>query len=112
MMERSITTAPQPDTGSGTPSTRMKIGAAPVSWGVFELGTDVEAPPAASIFEDMQACGYSGTESGPPGYLGDADAARRLLETHELALAGVFIPYPFAQGRFGEEERRHLVAAL
>jgi inosose dehydratase len=90
----------------------MRIGAAPVSWGIFELGTDVESLPAPAIFEDMRACGYSGTESGPPGYLGDPGAARRLLKAHELALAGVFIPYPFVQGRLGDDEQRHLEDAL
>jgi inosose dehydratase len=113
LMERSTTAFEAQSSGPAADrKTAIRVGAAPVSWGIFELGTDVAPPAPASIFADMKACGYSGTESGPPGYLGDAVAAHDLLQDQNLALAGVFIPYPFSLGRLSDENRQHLKGAL
>ena len=91
----------------------IRVGSAPVSWGIFELTTDDEnliAPD--TLLSAMRACGYTGTESGPPGYLGDATEARRALASHELAFAGTFLPTPFSHADWREAHRPALADAL
>ena len=71
----------------------MKLGTAPISWGVCELPDWGEVLPYARVLDEMSDLGYTGTELGPWGYL-PQDPARlgRELRAHELALAGAFCP--------------------
>lgn len=65
----------------------MKVGAAPVSWGV--AGPPDWGPMLGyrRVLDEMVAAGYEGTELGPPGFLPDdveairAELARRGLKT-------------------------------
>src|SRR2546421_9905258 len=71
----------------------MKIGTAPISWGVCELPDWGVMLPYERVLDEMAALGYAGTELGPWGYL-PKDAARleRELRKRRLALAGAFCP--------------------
>jgi inosose dehydratase len=71
----------------------IRLANAPVSFGVFELTADEALLPSPDeVLDAMVAAGYEGTELGPPGYLGDAEALRGRLERRGLALVGAFIP--------------------
>jgi inosose dehydratase len=71
----------------------MRIGAAPISWGVCEIPGWGAVPPYARVLTELAECGYEGTELGPWGYLPtDPPTLRRELAARGLALAGAFHP--------------------
>lgn len=71
----------------------MKIGAAPISWGVCEIPGWGTVLPYDQVLTELAACGYEGTELGPWGYLPtDPPTLRRELGARGLALAGAFCP--------------------
>src|SRR5918999_810302 len=67
---------------------------APLSYGAFEVtvGHSFRVPPPEDVLAAMSAAGYTGTELGPPGYLGEGDALRDRLERAGLELVGGFVP--------------------
>ena len=74
----------------------MKIGAAPVSFGVY-------GPPEADggfspdqLVAAMASAGYDGAEFPPAGYAGSPGAASRLFQRHGLDPVGIYIPIHFA----------------
>jgi len=70
----------------------MKLANAPVSWGVSEA-TGGRQPAAMTMLGELAACGYTGTELGPLGYLPtDAVALRAALDARGIALVGAFCP--------------------
>ncbi len=71
----------------------MKIGTAPISWGVCELPDWGVMLPYERVLDEMADLGYAGTELGPWGYL-PTDAAILGAELRErgLSLAGAFCP--------------------
>jgi inosose dehydratase len=72
---------------------RMKVGNAPVSWGVYEA--DRDNPPFARVLDEIAAAGYEGTELGPYGYLPrEPDALRAELAQRGLGLGSSFVPLP------------------
>lgn len=78
-----------------------RLANAPVSYGAFELtfARSPDVPGPERVLEAIAAAGYSGTELGPPGYLGDADVLPARLAAHGLALTGGYVPV-----RFGEPD--------
>jgi inosose dehydratase len=69
----------------------IRIGNAPVSWGVFEA--DRPNPPFSLVLDAIAASGYRGTELGPYGYLPTDPGALALeLKRRDLALASSFVP--------------------
>jgi inosose dehydratase len=71
----------------------VRIGSAPISWGVCELPDWGVVLPYERVLDEMAALGYAGTELGPWGYLPqDAGALRRELRARRLELAGAFCP--------------------
>lgn len=85
----------------------MKVGAAPVSFGVYgppEAGTGISPDHLVAA---MASCGYDGAEFPPAGYAGPPSAAGRLFERHRLIPAGIYIPIHFADPvrRVGDEAR-------
>lgn len=71
----------------------MKVGTAPISWGVCELPNWGVMLPFARVLDEMAAVGYVGTELGPWGYLPrDARELWSELRARHLALAGAFCP--------------------
>jgi inosose dehydratase len=77
----------------------IRIANAPVSFGAFEVTVGVlpHVPNPLVVLDSIAAAGYSGTELGPPGYLGDVDTLRERLDDRQLALAGGFVPVYFGK---------------
>lgn len=71
----------------------MRLGNAPVSWGVFEvegLSADVSYPV---VMDEIAAAGYTGTELGPWGfYPTEPEPLRNELARRGLTLASAFVP--------------------
>ena len=60
------------------------------------MGRDDLVPPERML-EIVRDLGYTGTELGPPGYLGaDAREVAAALEPYGLELAGAFVPLRIA----------------
>lgn len=78
----------------------MRLGNAPVSWGVFEvegLSADVTYP---RVMDEIAAAGYRGTELGPWGFYPIEPAAlRRDLDRRGLTLASAFVPVDLTDPR-------------
>ncbi|ATY10349.1 inosose dehydratase [Amycolatopsis sp. AA4] len=74
---------------------KIRVAAAPISWGVCEVpgwGRVLEAP---AVLGEMAELGVTATELGPPGYLPRAPAElKSLLESHRLELVGGFLAVP------------------
>ena len=71
----------------------MRVGNAPVSWGVYEA--DRPNPPFGRILDEIARAGYEGTELGPYGYLPtEAAVLARELESRRLALGSSFVALP------------------
>lgn len=71
----------------------MRVGNAPVSWGVYEA--DKPNPPFGDVLDGIARSGYAGTELGPYGYL--PTSPRELdheLRSRGLALGSSFVPLP------------------
>jgi inosose dehydratase len=71
----------------------IRVGNAPVSWGVYEA--DRSNPPFARILDEIARAGYEGTELGPYGYLPtEAAALARELKARRLGLGSSFVALP------------------
>jgi len=71
----------------------MRVAGAPISWGVWDETSDVDP---AIVLDDTAALGYTGTEMGPPGYIGTAAQTRDALASRGLALVGSFLDLPLS----------------
>ena len=72
----------------------MKIGAGPVSFGVYEPSPGGPAPHR--LMEAMAAAGYRGAEFPPAGYAGPPGAAVELFARNGLTPVGIYIPIHFS----------------
>ena len=80
------------------PPSTIRIGNAPVSWGVYEA--DRPNPPFASVLDGIARAGYEGTELGPYGYLPTkGDTLGRELGSRGLALGSSFVALPLEDAR-------------
>ena len=71
----------------------MKVGTAPITWGVCELPDWGTMLPYAHVLDEMAELGYAGTELGPWGYLPkEAAVLAAELGKRRLAMAGAFCP--------------------
>lgn len=71
----------------------MKIGAAPISWGISEIAGWGPQKPYPEVLDEMAAAGYEGTELGPAGYLPDDPAVLGPeLERRNLTMVAAFVP--------------------
>jgi len=77
------------------------IGNAPVSFGIWEEQRALAAEPgeADRFLSLLSGTGYTGTETGPPGYLGNAETIGERLDAHGLRLIGGYLPL-----RLGESQ--------
>jgi inosose dehydratase len=71
----------------------IRVGTAPISWGVSEMPDWGQVLPPELVLDEMAATGYAGTELGPWGYLPENVAQLRAdLDRRGLALIGGFCP--------------------
>jgi inosose dehydratase len=71
----------------------MRIGTAPITWGVCEMEGWGERLPVERVLDDMAALGYAGTELGPAGYLpAQPERLRALVDPRGLAMMAAFCP--------------------
>ncbi|WP_410602619.1 sugar phosphate isomerase/epimerase family protein [Amycolatopsis sp. lyj-90] len=73
-------------------TSRIRIAAAPISWGVCEVPGWGRVLDAGTVLGEMAELGVRATELGPPGYLPrDPAALRELLGGYGLDLVGGFL---------------------
>jgi inosose dehydratase len=74
--------------------TRLQIGNAPVSYGVF--GSTIDGASPADLLVSVAAAGYDGCELGPPGFFGTPAATAEAFAEHGLATIASYVPVHFA----------------
>lgn len=75
----------------------IKIGTAPVSWGIMEIEGWGEQQSFSSVLDEMQQAGYIGTELGPYDYFPtDPEKLKAELSARDLELVAAFVPIPLA----------------
>ncbi len=73
----------------------MRVGAAPISWGVCEIPDWGPQLPPERVLDEMREAGYEGTELGPWGWLPtDPQTLRAVLHPRGLELIAAFVPLP------------------
>lgn len=76
----------------------MRLGNAPVSWGIFEIAGLSANTPYARVLDEIATAGYEGTELGPYGYFPTEPARLRAeLASRGLSLASAFVPVDLTQ---------------
>lgn len=71
----------------------MRLGTAPITWGVCEMDGWGERLPYDRVLDDMAELGYAGTELGPPDFLPtDTATLHRELRRRNLELMAAFCP--------------------
>ncbi len=71
----------------------IRIGGAPISWGVCEIPGWGPWPPYEQVLDEVAAAGYEGTELGPWGFLPtDPGRLAAELDRRGLAMASGFVP--------------------
>jgi inosose dehydratase len=101
------------EAGSARPTPTVRAASAPVCFGVNEILPDgAWMPRAAEILDAIAALDYTGTELGPPGYLGSAPEVRAGLGQRGLALVGAFLPLHFSSAERFLEDRAWLRTTL
>ena len=76
----------------------IRVGNAPVSFGIYEPGFGATKQlPYPAVLDQIAEAGYEGTELGPYGYLPtEAQALASELDERGLALASSFVPVALA----------------
>jgi inosose dehydratase len=76
---------------------KIKVGNAPVSWGVMEVAGWGEQVPYRQVLDEIAEAGYAGTELGPYGYLPtEPNELTPELAARGLQLVASFVPVPLA----------------
>jgi inosose dehydratase len=76
---------------------KIKVGNAPVSWGVMEVADWGEQIPYRQVLDEIMEAGYAGTELGPYGYFPtEPDELKPELSARGLQLVASFVPVPLA----------------
>jgi inosose dehydratase len=76
---------------------QIKVGNAPVSWGVMEVAGWGEQIPYSKVLDEIAAAGYAGTELGPFGYFPtEPEDLSAALSARGLQLVASFVPIPLA----------------
>ncbi len=92
---------------------RNPVASAPVSFGVDEvIADDAWMPEPDEMLDWMVELGYTGTELGPPGFMGDADAMRERLASRSLELVGAFLPQHFSRNERVADDQAWLLENL
>ena len=75
----------------------IKVGNAPVSWGVMEVADWGEQVPYRKVLDEITEAGYAGTELGPFGYFPtEPKQLTSELSARGLQLVASFVPIPLA----------------
>ncbi|MFN2513669.1 MAG: TIM barrel protein [Pyrinomonadaceae bacterium] len=75
----------------------IKVGNAPVSWGVMEVADWGEQIPYGNVLDEIAKAGYAGTELGPYGYFPtEPNELAAELSARGLELVASFVPVPLA----------------
>src|SRR5262245_43850652 len=76
----------------------IRVGNAPVSWGVMEVEGWNGQKPYGVVLDEIQKAGYSGTELGPYGFFPtQPENLTRELRARNLEMVGAFVPVPLAE---------------
>ena len=77
---------------------KIKIGTAPVSWGIMEVEGWNGQAAYGKVLDEMAEAGYEGTELGPYGYL-PCEPERLIAElsSRGLRMVSAFVPLPLAE---------------
>lgn len=83
----------------------IKVGTAPVSWGIMEAECWNGHQAYARVLDEMAEAGYEGTELGPYGYL-PTDPERLIAElsSRGLRLVSAFVPVHLAESQRHETD--------
>ncbi|MEP6719267.1 MAG: TIM barrel protein [bacterium] len=75
----------------------IKVGNAPVSWGVMEVAGWGEQIAYSKVLDEIAEAGYAGTELGPYGYFPtEPKELAAELAARQLQLVASFVPIPLA----------------
>lgn len=78
---------------------RIRLAAAPVSWGVTEVAEGAARLPWSQVMDEIAQAGYAATELGPFGYYPtNARELRAALAARSLTLTSAFVPLPLHDG--------------
>jgi inosose dehydratase len=72
----------------------LRIGNAPVSYGVF--GATIGGASPDDLLASISSAGYHGCELGPPGFFGTVEETASAFSRHGLAAVGSYVPIHFA----------------
>ncbi len=76
---------------------KIKVGNAPVSWGVMEVEGWGEQIPYRQVLDEIAQADYAGTELGPYGYFPTVpNELMPELSARGLQLVASFVPVPLA----------------
>lgn len=82
----------------------IKVGNAPVSWGVMEVAGWGEQIPYGKVLDEIAEAGYAGTELGPYGYFPiEPNKLAPELSARGLQLVASFVPVPLAHSERHDE---------
>src|SRR6185436_15943259 len=77
---------------------KIRIGTAPVSWGIMEVEGWNGQAPYAKVLDEMAEAGYEGTELGPHDYFpSDPSRLREELTSRGLQMVSAFVPLMLAE---------------
>jgi len=83
----------------------IKIGNAPVSWGVEEIPDWGPQLPVDRVLSEMKEAGYLGTELGPWGYMPtEYEPLKQLLDKYGLVMVSAFCPINLHTGVLNDFE--------
>lgn len=75
----------------------IKVGNAPVSWGIMEIEGWSEQKPYGETLDEIAQAGYAGTELGPYGYFpAEPEQLRLELMDRKLEMVTAFVPVDLA----------------
>lgn len=74
----------------------IRLGNAPVSYGVYGEAAGGEGTSPAQLLATMAEAGYQGSELGPPGFFGTPQETAGAFERYGLSAVGAYAPVHFA----------------
>jgi inosose dehydratase len=83
---------------------KIRVGNAPVSWGVMEVAGWGKQISYTTLLDQIQEAGYAGTELGPYGYFPtEPKSLAAELSARDLQLIASFVPIPLAYSNRHEQ---------